>query len=203
MISKKREHAVRNLVSLYTVVIGVALSLAVVNMIDPNRGISSITLSSSLLFIAFVATLIPFYHGALRHLDDAYIENDVEEIKDGALIIDFVLLFFHAVAFVVLSLLLRQPSEFAWVLVTVLSIDIAWAAFTYFASSSGQQSGAEGKWGFINLVFVGAGVALLVTNDVGLQSQVDHIKLSVPIVFFCVVRSVVDYAWCSEFYFPR
>src|SRR5207253_2832610 len=133
---KRMENSVKSLVELYTVVIGVALSLAVVSLIDLNKGLDVITLPSTLLFIAFIATLFPFYHGALRHLDDAYIENDDRRIKDGALVLDFVLLFLHAVAFVVLSLLLKKPGQFAWVLAVVLSIDVIWGVFAHFASSA-------------------------------------------------------------------
>jgi len=203
MKSKKKENAVRNLVSLYTVVIGVALSLAVVGLVDPGRGLASLSPSSCFLFLAFVSTLLPFFHGAMRHLDDAYLENEAVVIKDGALIVDFVLLFFHGLAFVVLSLLLQQPVEFAWVLISVLGIDILWAAFAHFASSSEQIGGVEGKWGLINLTFVVIGVILLVTNNVHFWSLTSGSKLSVSIALLCVLRTVVDYAWCREFYFPR
>ncbi|MBK9067349.1 MAG: hypothetical protein IPL76_10780 [Gemmatimonadetes bacterium] len=54
-----------------------------------------------------MATLFPFYHGALRHLDDAYLENENHHIKRGALIFDFLLLFLHAMCFVVLALLIQ------------------------------------------------------------------------------------------------
>lgn len=120
MHNKRKENSLRSLTSLYTVVIGVALSSSILKLIDPNQGLSSLTVTSTLLFLAFICTLFPFYHGALRHLDDAYIENDSDHIKDGALILDFLLLFFHGMAFVVLSLMLTKPGDFAVVLLAVL-----------------------------------------------------------------------------------
>jgi hypothetical protein len=203
MQNKRRENSVRSLVNLYTVVIGVALSLAVVGLIDPQRGLQSVTLSSTSLFIAFIATLFPFYHGALRHLDDAYVENVNDHIKDGALVVDFVLLFFHALAFVVLSLLLKKPGHFAWVLVILLSIDVAWGVFAHFASSSKGTLTAEWKWTIINFVFVAGAVSYLVTNDLLLGELSDPIKLSIPIMFACAVRTLADYGWCRAFYFPK
>jgi hypothetical protein len=203
MISKKKENAVRSLVSLYTVVIGVALSVSVVTLVDPRVGLSAVTAGSMLLFGAFVATLLPFYHGALRHLDDAYLENESTQIRDGALIVDFLLLFFHAMAFVVLALLLHRPSDFAWVLITVLTIDVLWAIFTYFASSSAAPGGAEGKWGFINLMFVGVAVIYLMNQGIYFGTgRPDDAKIAVPIFVFAVIRTVVDYVWCRKFYFP-
>lgn len=202
MPSKPRENSIKSLVSLYTVVIGVALSLAVVGLIDVNSGLQSITGSGVLLFVAFIATLFPFYHGALRHLDDAYLENDNAHIKDGALVIDFILLFLHALVFVVLSLLLHRPTHFAWVLVALLAVDVVWGVFTHFGSSSHGSLTAESKWAIINIFFVGAGAWYLIAHDIHLQELAEPIKLAIPIAFTCVIRSVVDYSWCRKLYFP-
>lgn len=203
MPSKAKESSIRSLVSLYTVVIGVALSLAVIGLIDVNTGLESITGSSMLLFVAFIATLFPFYHGALRHLDDAYLENDNSHIKDGALVIDFILLFLHALAFVVLSLLLKRPSHFAWVLVALLAVDVAWGIFTHFGSSSPRGLTAEFKWAIINSVFVGGATWYLIAHDIYLQELSEPIKLAIPVAFACLVRSLADYSWCRKLYFPE
>ena len=200
MINKKKENSVKSLVSLYTVVIGVALSLAVVTLIEPTRGLASVTLAPVLLFVAFIATLFPFYHGALRHLDDAYIENENPNIKDGALVIDFILLFFHGLAFVVLSLLLGKPAHFAWVLTVLIFIDVVWGIFAHFASSSGT---AEWRWTIINVIFVGAAIWYLLVHDISLNYAGSPIKLAVPVMVACIIRTVVDYAWCIRFYFPK
>ena len=150
MQNKRKENSVKSLVNLYTVVIGVALTQAVAGLIDPQKGLDSLSLSSTFLFFAFIATLFPFYHGALRHLDDAYVENDNEHIKDGALVVDFALLFFHSLVFVILSQLLKKPGHFAWVLIALISIDVLWGIFAHFASSSTSTLTAESKWTIIN-----------------------------------------------------
>jgi hypothetical protein len=203
MKNKKMENSVKSLVNLYTVVIGVALSAAVVGVIDVSAGLESATLVSSLLFIAFVATLFPFFHGALRHLDDAYIENDNEHIKEGALVIDFVLLFLHALAFVVLSLLIKKPAHFAWVLAALLTIDVVWGVFAHFASSTKGSLTAESKWTIINFIFVGFVVSFLVIRGISLNELPEPIKLAIPLAFICTLRTLVDYIWCKDFYFPK
>lgn len=203
MKNNRKENSVKSLVNLYTVVIGVALSAAVVGVIDVDRGLESATLVSTSLFVAFVATLFPFFHGALRHLDDAYIENENEHIKDGALVVDFVLLFLHALAFVVLSLLINKPGHFAWVLVVLLSIDVIWGLFAHFASSSKGSLTAESKWMIINFVFVGIVASYLVNQDITLNELSEPLKLAVPVAFICIVRSLADYVWCKDFYFPK
>jgi hypothetical protein len=203
MANARRENSVRSLVNLYTVVIGVALSLAVLGVVDEKNGLQHATFSSFLLFIAFVATLFPFFHGALRHLDDAYLENKNPHIKDGALVVDFVLLFIHALAFVVLALLLKKPGQFAWVLVGLIAIDVVWGVFVIFGSSSKGEDRAETKWTVINVVFASVAIIYLVLHDIDLNEVANPVKVAIPVALACVVRSVVDYAWCKNFYFPK
>jgi hypothetical protein len=204
MQNKRKENVVRSLVGLYTVIIGVALSLSVATLIDPQKGLESLTPSSTLLFGAFLVTLFPFYQGALRHLDDAYIENDNPNIKDGALIVDFMLLFLHSLAFVLLALLLQRPANFAFVLTGVLLIDVVWGVFAHFGSSSKSENlTAESKWTILNFVFVAAAAWYLVANDISLNDSRDAIKLSVPIAIAAMLRTMADYIWCNAFYFPR
>ena len=196
------ENSVNSLSVLYTVVIGAALSIAVSGVIDPKLGLSSVTLSSTLLFIAFISTLFPFVHGAFRHLNDAYVGKRRVDIVRGALIVDFGLLFLHAMAFVVLALLIGRPGDFAWCLSVLLAIDVVWGLFAHFASSGGPLS-PEVKWAIINFIFVGLIVTYLVLNDIFLQDLGVPIKVAVPLAFACVVRSIADYVLCREFYFAK
>jgi fumarate reductase subunit D len=70
-----RENSVKHLGDLYNVVIGIALSLAIVNMIDlPDKNIPFKT-NYLYQFITFIIILIPFYHGSIRHLYATYVEN--------------------------------------------------------------------------------------------------------------------------------
>ena len=203
MENKKLKNSIRSLASLYTVVIGAALSIAVAGAIDINRGLQSLSVVSMALFVAFVATLFPFFHGALRHLDDAYIENPNAHIKPGALIVDFLLLFLHALAFLVLSQLLKKPADFAWFLIGVLAIDVIWGIFAYFGSSSSGALSAESRWSIINFMFIGLGAFYLVNNDIYLGWQEDSAKLAMLVMIACVIRSGVDYVWCRDVYFPK
>jgi hypothetical protein len=203
MQNKLLEHSVKSLITLYTVVIGAALSLAVARTIDINEGLESLTGVSILLFVSFVVTLFPFFHGALRHLDDAFVENESSHIKTGAFIIDFALLFLHALAFVVLSQLLKRPSHFAWFLIAVLAIDVVWGVFTHFGSSSGGRLSAEWKWTIINFFFIALVSGYLVSQGIYLDRTTDLMKLSILLTIACVSRSTIDYVWCRDLYFPK
>lgn len=203
MQNRKMENSIRSLVTLYTVVVGAALSVAVTGVIDTTNGLRAATPTSICLFIAFIATLFPFVHGAVRHLDDAYLEDPEAQIKDGALVVDFVLLFFHALAFLVLSLLLKKPNHFAWGLVVVLSIDVVWGFFAHFAASSQKVGSAEFKWAVINLIVVAIGVTSLIATEIYLDDLAEPIKLAVATMFIAILRSVADYVSCRTFYFPQ
>lgn len=203
MKNKKLENSIRSLINLYTVVIGAALSLAVARAIDVNAGLASLGAIPILLFACFVATLFPFFHGALRHLDDAYVENVNPQIKSGALIVDFALLFLHALAFVVLSQLLQHPSHFAWFLIAVLAIDVIWGVFAHFGSSSAGDLSPESRWTIINVIFVGLVSFYLVSNDISLEYKENSLKLSVLLTIACLLRSTIDYIWCRDLYFPK
>ncbi len=203
MKNKRLENSVKNLITVYTVVIGVALTLAIVELVNPDEGLNSVTLSAIFLFIAFIITMIPFYHGALRHLDDVYIENDNPHLKKEVLLFDFAFLFLHGIAFVILSLLLSRPGQFAWILIILLVIDIAWGLFVHYVSSLQGPYSAEGRWALINSIFVIAGAFLLIINNIYLEDIPISTSASAIIMILCVSRTIADYYFCGSFYFPK
>ena len=171
-------NAIKSLIELYTVVIGVALSFAVYGVVGSNRGLLGVSVHSVCLFGAFIATLFPFYNGALRHLYDAYLEGSNAHIRPAAVFPDFALLFLHALAFVVLALLLDKPGQFLWVLNGILAIDVVWAGFAYFGASSKGTASAEGRWAVINVVFVVIALFYLILNDIFLEDVANASKLA-------------------------
>lgn len=198
-----RQHSGKSLVNLYTVIIGVSLTYGIAGLIDPAKGLASMTTSSVLLFLAYLATLFPFYHGALRHLDDAYFENSEAVDKRGVLVVDFCLLFLHALGFVILSVLLKRSIDFAHVLLVVLSIDVVWGLFTYFGAAGKKSFNATLKWALLNFFAVGIGCGYLAMNGLLDRQAKDSMGLDVLILVFALFRTAVDYLVCGPFYFPR
>jgi hypothetical protein len=202
MASERRSNAIKSLIELYTVVIGVALSVAVFGVVGSENGLLGVSAHSVFLFIGFIATLFPFYHGALRHLYDAYLEKSNVHIRPAAVFPDFILLFLHALAFVVLALLLDKPNQFLWVLNCILVIDVAWACFVYFGASSKDTISPEGRWAVINFAFVVLALFYLIVNNIYLGEVRGPGTLSALIMIACIARSAWDYLWCRRFYFP-
>jgi hypothetical protein len=119
------------------------------------------------------------------------------------LVFDFALLFLHALAFVVLSLLLSKPSDFAWLLVVLLAIDVVWGIFASYSRPASDGDTTEGRWAIINAVFVIGMSIYLVSNEIWLDHPSGAIGVPAILALACVLRTVVDYVWCRQFYFPR
>src|SRR5437879_12191265 len=97
--SKIIERSVDSIQKIYAVVIALAISQAIQSLLKEPRGAADLSferLSSGLpAFIAFLVTLVPFWHGMNRHLDRCYLEKP-NSIVQGALLLDFVTFFAEA-----------------------------------------------------------------------------------------------------------
>ena len=92
-VGEVRDGSVQNLQELYTVAVGMALTLAITRIV-PEAG-SPVVVSLPNL-VAYVVTLVPFYHGAMRHMDVSCRGARTGTVREGALLGDFFLLFIEA-----------------------------------------------------------------------------------------------------------
>lgn len=197
-----RENSVRNLENLYTVVVGLGLSIAIYNVVINTLLSDSIKLEIIPFFVSFLVTLIPFYHGALRHLDVTYIEKRGSGIRKGAFLIDFLLLFMESCIFIGLAVLLPTPYFFVWCLVVLFATDVIWGFIAHLAFSHDVESKAESSWALINLITT----ALLILGLIAIRYIPENEKTSVLWIGTLVVtavRTVVDYIKNWEFYLPE
>lgn len=108
---------------------GLALAIGVERMVRfTDESDALIRWESLPLFIALVATLIPFYHGALRHLYKRWIESHTGMTR-RSMMVDFVMLFVGVGVGVMLTMgfVLTQPWTFAVALAALLILDCLWA----------------------------------------------------------------------------
>jgi len=199
----EREQSVKHLASLYTVIIGVALSSSVYHLIDPEKPVTAIPAPSLMLFVAFILLIFPFYHGAMRHLDNTYLARNSEDVRDYALLLDFLLLFLHGLIFVVISMLFKQPEEFLIFVIVILGIDVLWGFLAHLAFSTERENKPEMSWVKTNAA---AAVLLLVfillekNNLKWLNSdRTAYCAIILGAMFF---RTAVDYGKNWNFYFP-
>lgn len=201
--SEAQANSVKNLESLYSVVVGLALSLGVFNLIDMTRGAIPLKLELVPFFLAFLVTLVPFYHGALRHLDVTYVEHGGKQVRTGALLADFSILFIQSCLLLALAVLLPTPQFFAWGFAILLGVDTVWAFAAHLAFSQEVKPKAEVRWAMINLITTG--ILLVSFVVIGLYpptaGPAEH-RLTVSLLTVSVVRTVLDYTLCWDFYYP-
>jgi hypothetical protein len=188
--------SVRNLENLYAVVVAVALTLAVQQLVIEGGRSPAFRWSVLWALVGFVVTLVPFYHGSERHLEATFVEAETTELRPLRLLWDFVVLFVEACVLLAIGALVAHPSSMLVALIVLFLIDIVWGLVAKFFLRSGEN---VWTWAMINSVaaFV-FGLLYVLDHTVGISD----LLLSVLIMVTSVARSTADYAFGWTFYFP-
>lgn len=188
------KRSVDTLKELYSVVVGMALVGAIGSVLEKSSATAiSIQWVRLPWFGAFFVTLLPFYHGALRYLDNTYIFAE-KAPKRWALLIDYLLLFSEACFLVVLGLVVVSPPAFRWVFAALLALDVIWAIAGYFATETGIKT--SHRWLLIN-------ACALVLWAVFKFTPVLEGARPYDLVGLACARSVADYVLCWSVFFPE
>jgi hypothetical protein len=202
-MKESQKNSVRNLEYLYSTVVGLGLSLAIYNLIDTTREAVPFKLELLPFFFTLLITLIPFYHGALRHLDVTYVEEGGKQVRKFALLIDFSALFIESCLLLALAVLMVKPPFFAWGLVALLAFDTIWAFSAHLGFSQDVKPKAELRWTIINLITVIIlSVYLVVFDFIPPLTYVSDAKIWVGILGISILRTVIDYWLCWDIYYP-
>jgi hypothetical protein len=196
-----RENSVKQLSELYNVVTGVALSLAITKLIDPTSASNPIKADLVFTFLAFLVVIIPFHQGAVRHLYATYVEQGGRsKIKDGALAVDFLLLFLQACIFVALGLLIVNLEQFTNTLMVLLIVDCVWGLLAKFAFTGAEAQWAETKWAIINFVTFLLMFALSRFGPPLLGGW--NSEMQKFVFLLSLARTIIDYSTSWSFYHP-
>ena len=195
-----RENSVRHLANFYTVIAGLALTTAVYQLVNEKSGLLPFTWPKLLLCLAFLVTLFPFYHGALRHLDVTYVEVKAgsKEPKAGAFIGDFALLFTQSCLFIVLAIEITEPVLFTLVYAGLLLFDTIWAVLANWAFSAPTNGKQELTWAAINFCTLCVVFAFMYSQGLvdNLTTNVNPLTIGIVTCVIAWVRTIVDY-WAS------
>lgn len=191
------KRSIESLQRLYTIVVGLAVTEALrafltFQPVDPSV---KWWVNWRVLGVLLV-TIVPFYHGANAHLDQyIYGFDGVRREKRYALLIDFAVLFFEGVLFLMLALSLGNFYFAVKVFQGILLVDILWAGFVYMTGDKQTTDSSYvlnwAKVNFFALVAVSLVVDLNALQDATRSNWVFSIA---------VVRTVVDYVICHNFY---
>jgi hypothetical protein len=192
-----KERSVDSLQQIYAVVIALAIAQAVQSLLkDPVRGIvlepSQIVVGLP-AFVAFLVTLVPFWHGMNRHLDRCYLEKK-SGIVHGALLLDFAAFFLEAILLFAAGWSLRSGIYSFIFLGGLLLVDMLWGGISHLIHFPDHKSHVL-KWSKINLA---AMLLAILIVECSFQHKV------ILLMVVAIVRSIVDYGLCwKDFYFPR
>jgi hypothetical protein len=189
-----RRRAAKHLESLYGMVIAVGLGLAVASTLPSVDDHLEIAWDHVPLLAALLVILVPFYQGALLHLDTKYDRPSDRQHPTFVLLADFVGLFFEAVVIVALAVSVGDVESFVIGVAVLLLIDVVWAAVAW---RIGGEVGKLRSWIQINLAtlaFLGLGLLG------GIWIDYDAALLTVAIVVVAILRSSIDYWSNWDFY---
>jgi hypothetical protein len=192
----RRERSVDSLQQIYAVIIALAIAQAIESLLkDPASGamLASYQILTGLPpLVAFLATLIPFWHGMNRHLDRCYLEKK-GAVKQFGLLWDFTAFFVEGCLLFAAGWSLRSGIRSFEFLGALLVVDMGWGSVAHLIHFRGQKSHIA-KWSRVNVVAIAVAIPIIVL----------HIP-SKPWVLMAlaILRSIADYRFCRDFYFPR
>jgi hypothetical protein len=187
--------SVDSIARIYAVVTALAISQTVQTFLKDSNGnailsIAGLTPGGPAL-VAFLSTLVPFWHGMNRHLDRCYLEKK-ETVVRGALLFDFAVFFCEASLLFAAGLSLRSGLRSFYVLGLLLLVDMVWGFISHQIHFPGKKSYVV-RWSSINLA-AGALAFFIVIFPF------DQKAWALTVV--AILRSITDYALCWRFYFP-
>jgi predicted membrane protein len=185
------ERSVDSLQKIYAVIVALAIGQA----IQTISGNPSEILSHLPGFLAFVAIVVPFYHGMNRHLDKCYIER-TENVVQGALLFDFIVFFSLASLLFVFSTSIKTGLQSFVILGGLLVVDSVWALVSHWIHYRGFVPSIL-RWSVINSIILVAALFIYV-----LQVYDDGTKCWLLLVL-AIIRTICDYKFCWNFYFPQ
>ncbi len=179
--------------------IGIALTKLVVNPGTQVPDLTRLFTEEGLLFASFIATVVPFFHGMNRHLDDVYALRRMPKTprgphpqpRPGAIMLDiFVFVVEAGLLYLLASAVLNRQSFFL-LFTTLLGVDVLWACITWLITESKAIN-----WAAINVVAL---LAVLVCRGL---TQLTPASLLILLTSIVLLRAVCDYLVNWKFYFP-
>jgi len=193
--NKVIERSVDSIARIYAVVIALAISQSVQTLIKDPEGRTNLSLDGLLAgtpaLVAFLFTLVPFWHGMNRHLDRCYLEK-TGVVAQGALLFDFATFFVEAGLLFAAGWSLRSGLVSFYCLGLLLAVDMVWGFVSHQIHFPGQKSHVV-KWSSIN---VAAGMLAIVIVAYPFERK------AWVLMAIAITRSIVDYGLCWKFYFP-
>ena len=198
------ERTARHLQSLYVVGAGLGVAYALEGMIRGVGSDPSMERDTVLVVVAFLVTLIPFFHGAMLYMDT--------EIRGRAAVvmIDFLALFSQTVLFFVMAEFVREPKSFTIAWMVLLAVDVVWVVWLMTPiprRSKGQAAEPIFReyrpWAIINSVCIVALLAVYLLIPSGDGRTGPDLRLGLILMLIAIARTGADYWFSRAVYFEK
>jgi hypothetical protein len=188
---KDIEKSIDSLQRIHALISALAVGEAVRRLIiNPGAADASFNVEALPQFVALVCTVVPFYHGMHRHLEQTYLfATDVRHPK-GVLLIDFVVFLVESSTFFALATLFKSPAFF-WLLAVLLIFDALWSGTMALITQA-----ANFKWCLLNF---STAIGMFVVLSLNVFKSGHDVWLLTLIVS---IRTIIDYTTHWRFYFP-
>lgn len=167
-----------------------------------------------LCLLLLVLSVVRFYHGNIRLLDDTYgFESEGGQRgginvtnRNASIALDFLFMFTIALLFALSSFFIRQSTIFVCILLFIVFVDVMWHLTTMVNTADTKSFKATKRW-FINnflhlLLGILATVYVLVTNDARTYSLLYESSLFLLLYLILLVNTLFDFFLSYRFYFP-
>jgi hypothetical protein len=207
---KAMERSVDSLQKLYAVVVALAIGQGIMALAIADRASNTFRDWSDLRtrlpgFLAFIVTLVPFFHGMNRHLDRYYLQTAESQppktrAGPGVLLFDFFVFFAMSSLLFLVAMSVSEPIRAFMFLGALLVIDVWWGLLAHWIHRPGrktqEQERGPAAWAAVNVVSLGLATLVVLT-----QAYSQEAKFWVLLVL-AVARTAADYAVCWKVYFP-
>jgi hypothetical protein len=200
-MGRARERSVKHLQNVLVMLTSIAASIAIVRVTVVSGDTVSVRWNQLPLLFCLFVTIIPFYHGASRHLERNYVELTGKGIRRGAVILDSGMLFLEGLILTFLANAVSAPEPFVWAFLALLLLDAFWGFLAHLAFTHENQQNPEATWAVINL-------AAAVVLTIAMVFLRPHLALREPLAQAAVagigvLRTVAGYWRCWAWYFPE
>lgn len=196
-----RKRSVEHLQRLLTVVVSLAVAQALQRLVFVDTVPNSPDYPDWVMFISFFVTLVPFFHGANRYLDAAYITLESPARPIG-LVCDFFFLLIESMIFYLMAAFIGALPTFYWILFTLLILDAIWVGITFlYKQDKSPANKKQAKFSYLPWLGLNVVAALLlvwVANTTTLPSTARLVLLGL----LSIIRTALDYWLSLPVYFP-
>jgi hypothetical protein len=194
------ERSVDSLQKIYSTVIALAIGISIQNLlVNKSTGLVECDQSTMLrlpLFIAFMAITIPFYHGMNRHFDRCYLASTADPSTQSALLFDFVVFLIESSLLFMSAVSIRSGILSFLFIAVLLALDTVWAMLSHWIHYKNFEQSSK-LWSLINAI------AIFIMMLLYLNSYFSETAKLWLLSSALTARTIADYTFCWEFYFPK